>query len=213
MLTDYQTRLNELYNKLLRIQPKRCEAEYVDVYGHQRKTQYNLCKINGVRYVPARDVAYQLTERRKMNISHGLIKEEDMPYFFVEGQGRNESFVYVNIDMLAERNNLAQLIGRDGYYLSQGNAVIYHALKEPIDDVAIDKEEYDRCQQAYRDIQKLRKEKKAFDELQKQERELECERRNEERKREHDRQEERTLRELVQQIEDMGWHVTLSFKG
>lgn len=210
-LNEYQKKIRELNKELLAVETVKCRSkEFQPRYGDKRTVEFRICRINHVSYVSCRDVCYRFPERKKTFIEHGLFDESDFCYFVAS---RGQATLYVRVDKLYEVRDEVTRACKDNYD-SQAtiNPVVEAAFEARIQNVDVDYGVFARSQEAYRERIELMSKSKEVTRESRYQAELEYERRQEEMRIEEGKKEERTLRDLVEQIEAMGWNVTLSLK-
>lgn len=209
---DYREKIKQLNKELLEVQTTDCKTKKF-VWGtrNDRVVEFKMCKINGVSYVMCKDVCTTFAERRKTFINRELFSEDDFK-FFVASRGQATTFVRADA-LYKVREEVTRLC--TGRFDPQKPVipVAEAAMKADVPNFVVDSRRLSRSQDAYFErIEALALAKEAESELTRQQMLKEAQEQKQIRL-EEGKQEERTLRDLVQQIEDMGWHVTLELKN
>lgn len=208
---EYQMKAAELLKKVLFADVTECETMPFE-WGitKERTVTFRMCCINGIKWIAANDVCPSFTDKKKTFIARGVFNEADFCYLRCN---RSQATLFVRADTLCMvKQEVTKMCS--GPYDPQKPIipVANAAIKANIPNTIVEPDVWMESVEAYhKRIELLAQSKKVNREMRERE-ELEYEREKERKRIETGRLEERTLRDLVSQIESMGWNVTLSLK-
>ena len=210
MDNEYQKEAKALLKNILHVKMYKFESEQYDNSYRMTTARFDLCCINGEKYIPLNDVQSCLRSRLDSIINRGILTKDDV-YYFYGSQNRMSCFVKVNI-LYKQRDELTEML-KDSWnrhlrikpVLEKANEVSVSTEMITYDKIALSVE-------SYRKHNELMKASRLFNARQEREAEVAFEREQEQMRIEKEENEAATLRSLVEKIEAMGWHVTLSLK-
>ena len=206
-LNEYKVRARELTKELLTVSVTQCKTKEFERGGRKDVVKiFDICRINHVTYIKASDVYFSFNNKKSMLMDKGVLQESDFA-FFVINKGHPITFLRADV-VYKKREELTRLC-TDKYQMEKSIIPVAEAaIEAKIKNVDVDYLRFQRSQDACRERAKLlHKSREHTIKKQEEMREIARQKREDEKK-----NEEKTLRELVEQIEMMGWHVTLSMK-
>lgn len=195
----YQQEAYELLSKMISPNIQDFETRFLNDKGEMRLVTFRVCKVNGTKYVKASSIHYDFLSMFKFMRKKGYLNENDIIYFL----DNNKISVFVEARKLKLFNQQIADMFKGGFNQDyQVLPVINAAWDSSVVDTHIDALDLVESQKAYKRRKELLRKSKELMASQQQEREKEREVSKEVR-----------LKELVREIESMGWKVTLSLKN
>ena len=195
---EYQREAYELLNKILSPKTQDFWITY-HADDEELKTTFRMCMVNGMKYVKASTIHYQFLQMFKTMRNKGYLNENNIRYFL--DKGRVSAFVELRPLILFKQKITA--------LFDSGCQMDYKV--SPV----IDEANYAAVVDKYFSVHELKESQKAYNwriELLGKSEEVK-EVQNQEREREREINKEARLKDLVREIEDMGWRVTLTLKN
>ena len=183
------------------------------VYGREHKFPVRMCNINGVKYILLVDLCGS-TDIKQQLLKKGMMREEDFFYFHSKVcKNRYQIVMFIRLNDAIRLKDFFLRSARDEY---EKYRVVY--ILEAADafnpiSVSIKEDDIMRSQVVYRKYRDMKRKSYNYNLDMKYQAEIEREQKKKEQRIDREKNNEKTLRDLVQQIEDMGWHVTLSMKN
>ena len=207
---EYKEKLKQLLDKIVMVDVTTCETEpFVwATYSKNRVCQFEICCVNGIKYMVFKDYCLCSTNRKDTFIANGVLQPSDFIYF---RRTNNRGLVtcFVKVDALYENREKITELSVEAYHTEKSIIPIAMAAKKAVvPNVEIDEDVLARSEAARQERLSIMAEQRKLNMKERKEllQKIELKLENN-----TDNANER-LQELVKEIESMGWAVTLKLK-
>lgn len=207
--TEYKEKLKLLLKKIVMVDVTTCETEPFDWgVSKNRVCKFEICCVNGIKYMVFKDYCLCSTNRKDTFIANRVLKPSDFAYF---RRTNNRGIVtcFVKVDALYENREKITELSKEAYHTEQSIIPIAVAAKKAVvPNVEIHEDALARSEAARQERLNLMAEQKV------ENTKARCEQKRQllEEEQALKANEHNRLKELVSEIESMGWIVTLRMK-
>lgn len=203
-MNEYREQAQRLMNNILKV-----ETQTFSIEDEKYERNFDVCMLNGDKYITANSVYKHFSSRIEQMIRYGLLQESDIYYFYNNSRIR----MFVKVGVIAKiKYKLTKLLKDEWNNERFIVPIIDEASSVSVTYAIAPPDAISESVRAYKERKELFDKAKAYDEYLARQAEQEYNQKIAEIEREKKKEEEKTLRDLVGQIEAMGWHVTLTLK-